>query len=335
MQNTHTIFYSWQSHSDKATNLNGIRTALKTAKKQLKNDNILIELDEATRDISGSPNIPETVFSKINKADIFVCDLTTINDTVSEKFRTPNPNVLIELGYAIATLGWPRIIMLFNENLGTFPNDLPFDIDRHRASKYSILNKEDQTGVKNLASLLKTAIKLVIEKKPQKEKERSSHIDKKKHDSDVKKLKWLMSSFDIGAFDMFLQTVPNRIHTIMIYYHGIFNDTFNSSHFFIYDTDLKKLLDNFHTKWCKSMSYNIHFITNSDDTMLIFNTPMDLFPSQKAQDDYHELEKVSFELEKIYKKLIQYIRVNYIEVDLSETSKNAFKDHQEFMKEID
>jgi hypothetical protein len=50
----------------------------------------------------------------------------------------PNPNVGYELGYAVATLGWDRVILLFNEACGEFPKDLPFDFIQNRASPYRL-----------------------------------------------------------------------------------------------------------------------------------------------------------------------------------------------------
>ena len=61
------VFYSWQSDLPKATNLNGIRQALRIAANNVENsiDNTSVELDEATRNTPGSPNIPFTIFEKI------------------------------------------------------------------------------------------------------------------------------------------------------------------------------------------------------------------------------------------------------------------------------
>jgi len=88
------------------------RSATNSVENQI--DDVIFKLDEATRNVPGSPNIPMTIFDKIIKSDIFICDLTTINTNATDiQRKTPNPNVLIELGFAISQLGWHRIIMLF------------------------------------------------------------------------------------------------------------------------------------------------------------------------------------------------------------------------------
>ena len=46
-----------------------------------------------------------------------------------------NPNVLLELGYALAVLGTERIVMVFNEAFGS-TRDLPFDLGSKRQVVY-------------------------------------------------------------------------------------------------------------------------------------------------------------------------------------------------------
>ena len=105
-----SVFFSWQSDSLKKTNANAIRSALVEAKRSIedKAPKIEIVLEEATRNVPGSPDIVATLLKKIRAADIFVADITTVVTT--EKGRAcPNPNVTFELGFAAAELGWDRI----------------------------------------------------------------------------------------------------------------------------------------------------------------------------------------------------------------------------------
>lgn len=61
--------------------------------------------------------------------------------------KTPNANVLIELGYAIATVGWNRIILVFNEASGDV-TDLPFDINQQRVARYNSAKRGAAHSVK-------------------------------------------------------------------------------------------------------------------------------------------------------------------------------------------
>lgn len=107
------VFYSWQSDLPNKTNRSFIEKALENAIKTIrKDDTIEVEpfIDRDTLGVGGSPDISRTIFEKIETCQIFVCDISIINQG-SEFRRTPNPNVLIELGYALKTLGENRICL--------------------------------------------------------------------------------------------------------------------------------------------------------------------------------------------------------------------------------
>src|SRR5438552_12222613 len=117
-----TVFYSWQTDLPSPTNRSFIETALEAATKTLREDgSIQVEpvVDRDTAGIPGSPDISSTIFGKIDQARVFVCDVSIINQGTKEERRlTPNPNVLIELGYAFKALGAHRILMVMNAAFG-------------------------------------------------------------------------------------------------------------------------------------------------------------------------------------------------------------------------
>ncbi|MET3035330.1 hypothetical protein ABXT08_04465 [Chryseobacterium sp. NRRL B-14859] len=162
----HTIFYSWQSDLIGKCNRYFILDALEKAAKEISKDgnyNVDTVIDRDTIGISGSPSIVESITGKIAKSDIFVCDISIIN--INENGRkTPNPNVLYELGFASAILGWERVIMIQNTAFGKI-EDLPFDLRGRRVLQYNIdastENKveERESLKKNLSNILKSALK--------------------------------------------------------------------------------------------------------------------------------------------------------------------------------
>jgi hypothetical protein len=143
------VFYSWQSDLPNSTNRNFILQALENAAKTLRNDDSLqVEpvVDRDTDGVPGSPNISETIFGKIDQAQVFVCDISIINQNVRDHVPnarlTPNPNVLLELGYALKTLGDRQVILVLNDAYG-IPELLPFDLRMRRVIRYHMA-KEDQ-----------------------------------------------------------------------------------------------------------------------------------------------------------------------------------------------
>lgn len=142
-----TIFYSWQSDLLPKTNRYYIEDTIKKALKEINKYNRIIAcIDRDTKDELGSPEIHNSVFKKINHSKFFVCDVSLNDD------QTPNPNVLIELGYAIKVLGWSKIICLFNSQTGNI-EDLPFDINHNRVTPYTPGKKGEKNRISEIISL--------------------------------------------------------------------------------------------------------------------------------------------------------------------------------------
>ena len=112
------IFYSWQSDLPNATNRGFIQDALEGAAAAITSDSTVeIEpvVDRDTQGVPGSPDISSTIFSKITSADAFVADVSFIPKT--EGRPTPNPNVLIELGYALRAIGHENVVLVFESGV--------------------------------------------------------------------------------------------------------------------------------------------------------------------------------------------------------------------------
>ncbi len=128
-----SIFYSWQSDSPATTNRYFVRDCIKEAIRKLNGDQDLdeaIRLDHDTAGIPGTPDIANAIFGKISKCAVFVADLTLCSASVAQK-RSPNPNVLIELGYAFSEITDSRVISVMNTAFGE-PKQLPFDLAHKR-----------------------------------------------------------------------------------------------------------------------------------------------------------------------------------------------------------
>src|SRR5512138_1243303 len=129
-----TVFYSWQSDLPHRTNRDFIQRALEEAVTALNaNGDETIVVDRDTQGMAGSPDILRTILEKIEKAAVFVCDLSFV--AKNDHRQLPNPNVLVEFGYAMRALGMNRIVMVFNSAYGEV-GKLPFDVGRFRALPY-------------------------------------------------------------------------------------------------------------------------------------------------------------------------------------------------------
>jgi hypothetical protein len=320
-QSQKTVFYSWQSDLPKDTNQKGIRNCLQAAIIEIDSSSDLstLILDEATSKESGSPEIAPTILKKILKADIFVCDVSIINSTGESK-KTPNPNVLIELGFAVAILGWERILMLFNKAYGEL-NDLPFDLDRKRVKMYTIKDKNDKSNIGTLTSYFKEAIGTITENNPTKgfSSESKENIQ---YQRDINNIENLFSQIDIDAIDSFIENLPNKITESALHYFYSFKAIYTRNSFFIYNHDIKQQLDEFDTLWTRTLNYDEYY-SGDYRGEAVFYIPGDVFPSEEARKAHRRLAKEAKALAVVFKKLIKSIREQYHEIQLEQLSAEA------------
>jgi hypothetical protein len=159
----HTIFYSWQSDiKPAACNRSLIENALSKAIAGLKGveEPLLdVRLDHDTQGVAGSPDITSVILEKIDKCSVFVADVTPVDEGNDDR-RFPNPNVLLELGYAIKSKSFSRVIMILNTHFGDV-EQLPFDIRGKRILRYSSA-PEDESRSEVMRSLSKTLLEALV-----------------------------------------------------------------------------------------------------------------------------------------------------------------------------
>jgi hypothetical protein len=132
-----TIFFSWQADTNTRSGRNFIQKALERAASRISDDTEVedavreeLTVDRDTIGVAGSPPIVETIFRKIDQAALFVPDLTFTGKRLDGR-PTPNPNVLIEYGWALKSLSHSRIVPVMNTAYGEPVADaMPFNM-RH------------------------------------------------------------------------------------------------------------------------------------------------------------------------------------------------------------
>lgn len=133
------IFYSWQSVLPHKSNRTFIREAIEEATAAISQDGVVEDaprIDEGMDGVAGTPEVATIMFQKIDTSAIFIGDVSFVGSTEPfdgnrEKKRVPNPNVLLEMGYAAARIGWSRIICVLNEHFGE-REEQPFDVRNRR-----------------------------------------------------------------------------------------------------------------------------------------------------------------------------------------------------------
>lgn len=169
-----TVFFSWQADTPKKVGRNFLNDILEEVCKNITTTGTFGEvlLDSDTQGVAGQPPITETILKKIDAASVFVADLTFTGVRMDEKRPTPNPNVLIEYGWALKTLTHHRVIYIMNAEYGEPDrNNLPFDLGHMRLPITYKLSENASTEVKaeqkkELSKLLDVAVRASLAMEP-------------------------------------------------------------------------------------------------------------------------------------------------------------------------
>jgi len=141
MRTEFTVFFSWQT--DKKENIKIIKSELEAQALYMKEKyGYSIHILDGTRDVPGMPPIERIVMDRINECDVYVCDITPIEEhevtpVPNRKVKQmPNSSVMIELGYALRCMSYERIIAVAHS--GTWhDSELPFDINHMRFGRFN------------------------------------------------------------------------------------------------------------------------------------------------------------------------------------------------------
>lgn len=163
------VFYSWQSDLPNAVNRGFIQQALEGAAKAIRNDDsIEVEpvIERDTQNVPGAPQIADAIFDKIAASDVFVADVSFIANGKRPRRGSrpcPNPNVLVELGYAAKAIGWDRIVLVMNTHFGRV-EQLPFDLRMRRTLGYEAAPGDSEKSIarRDLQGRLESTLREIL-----------------------------------------------------------------------------------------------------------------------------------------------------------------------------
>ncbi|WP_312161141.1 TIR domain-containing protein [Phenylobacterium sp.] len=331
------VFYSWQSDLPGKTNRNAIRAALEAAAARLNAENPEIEIkpDEATRDQSGAVNIARSIFKKIERADIFIADITTVTAPGSKR-PSPNPNVLLELGYAVGELGWKRVILLFNEAHANLKADLPFDIVQNRVSAYRLAATDPKSAAGALEKLLRVAVEAVLAKNPKRPAElRGLQPKKIRHKRDVEAIRWLMEHLSLSVLDDIVEDLPYRITQAGLWFLSNFEGVIGSSRFILHDPVLKDAVERLAAAWRRAFQYDQYYRESSNMRQHLFVNVGDAPFSPAQQAAWRDIEAARDEMARAKNDLLERLKDAYVEVDVRKASQTAWASYRMAMRDVD
>jgi len=348
------VFYSWQTDLPDAVNRNLIRAALNASAAAFDSDpstKTAITIDEATRDLPGSPNIATAIFEKIRGADVFVADLTKVAEHTNYAGHVRkycNSTVAIELGYAIRVLGWDRIIIVFNEAYGTVSDDLPFDARGHRISLYCCQAQSAAVGsgsgaggsvpnaTGHLRTILIAALKLIAEKNPTRpEKAEADPAKAITRERDVQQLREVFEWVDLGLMDRFIDELGyGRVLYVGEGMYQRLDAVVASASFHITDPELHELVVRFRKAWGRCFRYFAYMDTTPLGTSAYFKMPGDIPTSPEQYKQFQYTTKQWKPLRSSLDALTNYVRKHYLEIDARQSGKQRLEEIEKGEEEL-
>lgn len=146
------VFFAFQMDTEDKFGKGFIQSAVEIAIQQLKDEGLEVTLDYGFRGTPGTPPLLDEMLKKSDESDMVIVDLTYTSakewlnakeiggdDTSkwisiekdADRKPSPNPNVLLETGYAWAKKGTYRTLAIMNEAFGS-PKLLPVDLKGFR-----------------------------------------------------------------------------------------------------------------------------------------------------------------------------------------------------------
>jgi len=221
------FFFCWQDHLPKKLHRFLIRDSLDRAISRVQAElpeelECVLRRDEATNDRAGSVDIANTILQKINTSTVVVGDVTPVLTNPDKGWFYPNPNVMVEIGYAARALGWNRVICLYNES-ACKAEQLPFDIRHRRVTGFACADDSQRNkAYVELEGVLVTAIRAVIQEIGRGEIDPSIGDAAVRHQRDLRFLREVMSTIHRRTLDRFIEAEhAYQVHYDCVYFwHG-------------------------------------------------------------------------------------------------------------------
>lgn len=166
------VFFAFQMDIDDKFGKGFIQSAIEITTQKIKKDGIELILDYGFKNVPGTTVLIDEMLKKSRESDMVLVDLTFtssknrffgkkysflkkeihISDQAVDK-KSPNPNVLLETGYAWAQKGHYRTLVVMNEAFG-LTSELPVDLEGFRWGITYNLNEKNNSQRKTIKEQL-------------------------------------------------------------------------------------------------------------------------------------------------------------------------------------
>lgn len=239
-----------------------------------------------------------------------------------------------------------KFVPILRDSKGNFDNSFPLLIGTKKGYDFSddtkyenelkrLINDLNGTEAQSIPPVVNPITKTSVSSTPHVAAKQTSGLSLsdhlKKQLSPYKGEKWLeslLNAFDTYAMDNFIREMPDRFEAIILTSIDMWNKAISASAFTIHDTLLKTKLFDFYNAWETLIGYGEPYFEWHEGWYRFIGLEGDLFVSKDMEAAYNVMKKQVKLLAEYYNDLIEYVKTNYPQIDLDETSnkfRNDFK----------
>jgi hypothetical protein len=219
--------------------------------------------------------------------------------------------------------------LLFSEQTATFEN-LPFDFDRHRISKYKLTEdaKKLEGRIEPLAALMTSALGLVVSNRPKRPSELDGKSDDEiKRSRDEENISWFLRQFSIRLLDIHLRDAPDMLHYFAPHMHDGMQHVISRADFKLYDKRAYDLICGVADKLGKTLAYDHLYRPLTNNWVQAFGRLDRYENEQEEMKAAKEIQAALIDTRHALDELIEHVRNNYLRIDIDETSRQAAKEY--------
>lgn len=332
-----SIFYCWQDHLDSALHRNLIQNCLSKAIGIVQSEipeglECTLRLDHATEGRAGAVDIANSILEKIRASAMVVADVTPSKTNGDDPKFYPNPNVMLEVGYAAMAKGWNRVNCVFN-SASVKPEEMPFDLRYRRLSPYKC---EDRDGRKEasgqLTKLLVSAIRTTLLSIDAGEIDETLGDSKLQHERDLRVVLEMMRAIHRPTIETFIEMGQSRQSLyICIFYWTSFNAFVRSSFCMLYDKELQGLANRLDEVWGAAIHCGGKAFFPGDRPGTFHLKASHLW-DESYKKTIQEMETAFNEMPIALNNLLSHIHKHFTEVDMDKTDQEALERHREWIE---
>jgi hypothetical protein len=152
---------------------------------------------------------------------------------------------------------------------------------------------------------------------------------------DVANINWVLSNIHFPTLDRMVEDLPELLHSQALYFWEGFNAVIENSLFYLYDADLFSAIKSMHEAWEVCVSHGAQFHPGINPNIYIFRNPGDAPFTARQEQIWEELHDARRRLQRSMQDLLSSIRERYLEVDIEEANRAAWKGYADMLRDIE